>query len=126
MTPIRAFYSVVQYVPDSGRAEAANAGVVLFVPSTKWIDIRSSQTLERVRKFFAPGRQQLQRIELALEALKNRIALARDEFKDECDFEQFIAARADAVRLTAPRLVMVSDPLSELNSLFNELVSDHD
>jgi hypothetical protein len=126
MTPIRAFYSLVQYVPDSGRAEGANAGVALFVPSAKWIDIRSSQTLERVRKFFAPGRPQLQRIELALEALKNRIALARDEFKDESDFAHFIAARADAVRLSAPRLIMVSDPSNDLNSLFNELVGDHD
>jgi hypothetical protein len=126
MTPIRAFYSVVQYVPDSGRAEGANVGVVLFVPSTKWINIRPSQTLERVRKFFAPGKQQLLRIELTLEALKNRITLARNEFKDERDFEQFIAARADALRLTAPRLVVVNDPINDLNSLFKELVGDHD
>ena len=28
MSRTRAFYAVVQYVPDGGRAEAANAGVV--------------------------------------------------------------------------------------------------
>jgi hypothetical protein len=126
MTPTRAFYSIVQYLPDSGRAEAANAGIILFVPSANWIDILSSPTLERIRKFFAPGKQQLHRIELALEALKNRITLARNEFKDENDFGHFIAARADTVRLTAPRLVVVGDPLSDLNLLYDELVGDHD
>jgi hypothetical protein len=124
MPRTRAFYSVVQYLPDPGRAEAANAGVVLFVPSEKRIDVRTSQTLHRVRQFFAPGKQQLRRIELALEALKNRLTLAREEFKDDAEFARFVNARADAVRLTTPRLVVIDEPLSELNALYEELVGD--
>lgn len=129
MPPIpskRAFYSLVQYVPDGSRAESANAGVVLFVPSSRRIEIRTSPTLARVRKFFAPEESELQRIALSLEALKNRMALARDEFIEETDFAHFVAARADEVRLTPPRLVMVADPLIELNELYEELVGDPD
>src|SRR5262245_29468598 len=116
MPCIRAYYSVVQYVPDPGRAEAANDGVVLLVPSEDRIEIRTSPTLARIRQFFAPGKQQLKRIELALEALKNRLSLARGEFKDDAEFARFVAARADSVRLTTPRLVVTGQPLNELNS----------
>lgn len=122
----RALYSIVQYVPDSGRAEAANAGVLLYVPQRRWMELRVSMSLQRVRQFFRPGKQQLRRIELGLEALKHRIELARSEFTTEADLEQFVAARADAVRLTAPRLMMVEEPLSDLNSLYEELVGEAD
>lgn len=126
MSNTRAFYSVVQYVPDFGRAEAANTGVVLFVPAAMRVEIRMSRTLARVRQFFAPGRQQLRRLEFALESLKNRLTLARDEFKDEHDFARFVAARADFVQLTAPRLVMIDESMNELSSLFSQLVGDED
>lgn len=124
MTRKRAYYSVVQYVPDSGRAEAANVGVVLFVPSLNWIELRASETLERVRKFFAPGKAQLTRITIAIESLRHRIEHARKEFQSEADLAQFIAAKADAVRLTPPRVAMVDEPQNELNELFAELVGD--
>lgn len=125
-TQTRAVYSVVQYVPDGNRAEAANTGVLLFVPSRRWIEVRVSPSLERVRQFFRPGRQELRRIELALEAFKHRIELARAEFESESDLAQFVAARADAVRLTSPRVVMVHEPLSDLDALYVELVGDRD
>ena len=122
----RALYSVVQYVPDGGRAEAANAGVVLFVPSSRWLEVRISPTLERVRHFFRPGRQELRRVELALEAFKHRMELARSEFQSEDDLAAFAAARADAIRLTPPRLVVVEEPLSAIETLYVELVGDRE
>jgi hypothetical protein len=126
MKPTRAFYSVVQYVPDIGRAEAANAGVVLLIPSEKRIEVRTSPTLARVRQFFAPGKRQLQRIGLALEALKHRMELAHGEFHNEEEFAQFVASRADTVRLTPPRLVVINEPMSDLTELYNELVGDRE
>lgn len=126
MSTTRGLYSVVQYVPDGGRAEAANAGVVLYVPSQRWIEVRVSPSLERVRRFFRPGRQELRRIELALEAFRHRMELARSEFESEGDLAQFAAARADAVRLTPPRVVMVREPLGDLEALYAELVGDRD
>lgn len=126
MSPMRALYSVVQYVPDDGRGEAANVGVLLYVPSNRWIDVKVSASLERVRQFFRPGRQELRRIELALDAFSDRMQLARGEFSDESDLIQFCASRADAVRPSAPRLVMVEEPYRELENLFDELVGDRD
>lgn len=122
----RAFYSVLQYVPDGGRAEVANAGVLLFVPERRMVELRASESLERVRQFFRPGKTELRRIELALEAFKHRIELSRGEWESEADLAQFVAARADAVRLTPPRLVMVHDPLSDLDGLYQELVGDRE
>lgn len=126
MPPTRALYSVVQYVPDDSRAEAANVGVVLYVPSRRWLEVRVSPSLERVRQFFHPGRQELRRIELALEAFKHRMEIARGEFSEESDLTQFASARADAVRLSVPRLVMVEEPPSELDVLYTELVGDRE
>lgn len=124
MSFTRAFYSIIQYVPDPARAEAANVGVVLFVPGERQLEIRTSPTLDRVRRFFAPGKSQLQRVQLGLEALKNRLVLGKDEFVDEAALAQFVAARADVVRLTAPRLTMITAPLTDLNQLYCELVGE--
>lgn len=126
MPPMRAIYSVIQYVPDASRAEAANAGIVLFVPSRRWLEVRVSPSLERVRHFFRPGRPELRRIELALEAFKHRIELARGEFEEEHDLAQLAASRADQIRLSAPRLVMVEEPISDLDTLYHELVGDRE
>jgi len=120
----RAFYSIVQYVPDTGRGEAANAGVVLYVPQHRWLEVRISPSLERIRHFFRPGRQELRRIEAAMESLKNRLELAREDFANENDLAQFAAARADAIRLTAPRLAMVENAAEEIESLYVGLVGD--
>jgi hypothetical protein len=115
---------VVQFMPDGGRAEAANTGVLLFVPERRMIESRVSDSLERVRQFFRPGRQELRRIELALEAFKHRMELARSEIETEAELAQFAAARADSIRLTAPRLMMTSNPYSDLDALYEELVGD--
>lgn len=126
MEPTRALYSVIQYVPDGGRAEAANAGVVLYVPSRRWLEVRVSSTFDRVRQFFKPDRHQIRRIESAVDSLKHRLELAREQFIEESDLAQFAAARADAVRLTAPRLVIVEEPLNDLHGLYEELVGDRE
>ncbi|MCZ7645977.1 MAG: DUF3037 domain-containing protein [Planctomycetota bacterium] len=123
-TPARGFYSVVQYIPDGGRAEAANVGVVLYVPSSRSVEIRVTPNLARVRQFFRPDKQELRRIEIELESLKHRMELARGEFESEEALAQFAAARADAVRLTKPRLVMVQEAYGELAELYAELVGD--
>lgn len=124
--PTRGLYSVVQYLPDDGRREAANVGVVLFVPSRRILDIRVSPTLERVRRFFHPGKQELSRIEMGLEALKHRLGIASGEFTSEDQFLQFVASRADAIRLSSPRVVMVEEPYADLTMLYDELVGDRE
>lgn len=124
MPQTRALYCVVQYMPDGSRAEAANAGVALFLPTKQWLKVRVSPTLERVRHFFKPGKAEFRRIQSSLKALESRLHLAEREFKEEGDLVQFVAARADAMRLTPPRLAMVEEPISHLDRLYEELVGD--
>ena len=124
MPRIRGFYSVVQYVPDGARAEGANAGVVVFVPESGLIEIRTTPNMARIKKFFTPSKKELRRIELSLEAIQHRMRSAQGEFKTEEEFAQFVAASADAVRLTPPRLVIVTDTNVKIHELYSELVGD--
>ncbi|MFO0795914.1 MAG: DUF3037 domain-containing protein [Gemmataceae bacterium] len=124
MRRTRAFYSVLQYVPDGSRAEAANVGVALFVPETGAVDVKPSPSLARVRQFFRPDRNDLQTIEHAVKAAALHLKAAKGEFQSEEDFARYAAAGATAVRLTAPRLVVVTDPEAELAELYAELVGD--
>ncbi|OWK45743.1 DUF3037 domain-containing protein [Fimbriiglobus ruber] len=120
----RAFYSVVQYMPDGSRSEAANAGIVVFVPETRRIAVRTSSTLARIKKFFTTKKRDLRRIELSLEAFKNRLETAQGEFGSEDEFRRFVAARADDVRMTPPRLVVLEDAARTCDELYADLVGD--
>src|SRR5690606_4011998 len=77
-------------------------------------------------RFFAPGRQELHRLQRALEGLEHRIDLAREEFDSEESLARFAAARADTVCLTPPRVMMVAEPRAELEALYGELVGEYE
>lgn len=138
MSHTRAFYSIIQYIPDTGRAEVANVGVLLLVPGAslaepaevklqsgstlcgEYVFVRTSDNLQRVSQFFAPNDDQLQRIRLAIGGLVSRLSV--ENFTSEEELTRFAAASADFIRLTPPKLALVSDPLLTLNELFDELV----
>ena len=124
MSRTRALYCVAQYVPHAGRAEAANVGVVIFVPETGRLEVRTTKSFDRVRLFFKPKKDELRRIELALEAFRNRIETSQGEFASAEEFQRFVAARADSVRMTTPRVVIVNEGESKLDELYEELVGD--
>lgn len=124
MTRIRALFSLIQYIPVGGRAEAANVGVALFVPSLARVFVRTSPTLDRVKRFFKPDKKQMRRVELAVEALKYRLEHADGEFTTEEQFAHFVAARADAVRLTEPLVAATDNPAAKLDALYAELVGE--
>jgi hypothetical protein len=56
MSTARALYSVVQYVPDSGRAEGANAGVVLYVPAERSSNSKSRRRYNESGSSFDPAK----------------------------------------------------------------------
>lgn len=124
MSRTRALYSVVQYVPHAGRCEAANVGVVIFVPETGRLEVRTTTSLERVQQFFKPKKDERRRIELAVEAFRHRIETSRGEFASVEEFNRFVAARADSVRMTTPRIVILNEGESKLDELYHELVDD--
>jgi len=120
MNTDRALYSVVQYCPDPARAEVANVGVVLFRATPAFFETRISTSLDRVQKFFRPGKAELRRIAREIEAVQYR--LARVQPGSEAQFQQFVDSRADRVRLSQPRLVKLEDPRRELERLYTDLV----
>jgi hypothetical protein len=124
MNPARGYYALVQYCPDSSRAEGANVGVILFAPELRFIDVRSSRSSDRVRRFFTGRQLDLPRIDAAKQALESRIRLYRDDFKTVKDLEQFAATRANELRIIAPRPIVVTEPERQLVELFDELVGD--
>lgn len=124
MPRTRAFYSVLQYVPDGGRAEAANVGVALYIPGPGRVEVQTSPTLDRVKKFFSPDRGELKRVELAVKSAASRLKSAQGEFPSEEEFARFVSARADAVRLTPPRLIVLTEAQGKLDELYTELVGD--
>lgn len=124
MTRTRALYCVVQYVPHAGRSEAANVGVVIFVPETNRLEVRTTNSLERVKQFFKPKKEEQRRIELAIEAFRNRLETSQGEFGSAEEFNRFVAARADSVRMTTPRIVILNEGESKLDELYHELVDD--
>ncbi len=123
MTKDRAFYCVVQFCPDPAKAEAANVGVLLFRAEPHFLEVRLSESMKRVQHFFRPGRKDLERIEYEVAALGQR--LKHQEITTEEQLAQFVASRADRVRLAAPRLVKIGDPREDLQRLYDQLVGSH-
>lgn len=125
MSSHRAYYSIIQFCPDRGRAEAANVGVLLLCPELGFVRARTSEHARRVRQFFgkAVDAQRLQLIEKGIEA---RVRDSFDWSEGLPDLERFIATRANDIQLTPARSMKTADPEHDLDSLFRELVDDNE
>jgi hypothetical protein len=122
MTTSTGYYSIIQYCPDPSRQEAANVGVVLFCPERKYLGVRTSTGNDRIRRFFRPldvDRVQLNAIKMSIQ---RRLEIERDQFKQLADLEKFIVTRANAMRLTNPKMIPVESPEHDLKRLFDRLV----
>jgi hypothetical protein len=122
MTASKGYYSIIQYCPDAGRAEAANVGVVLFCPDLGFLDARVSQGNDRVSHFFGRDSFDRHRLNAVKHSVIKRLSVDRGRFQTPADLEQFIATRANEIRLTPPRPMRVTDPKQDLDALFNDLV----
>lgn len=117
-----AYYSIIQFCPDRGRAEGANIGVVVLCPSLGFIDVKTSAGNDRVRRFFGARSFDPQRLNVMKRAIEARVREKSDWRNGLEDLERFIASRANDLQLTPPRAVKTADPAAELASLFDELV----
>src|SRR5579872_5748385 len=117
MPDMSAYYSVIQYCPDRSRAEAANVGVLLYVPGRGYLKARLSAGNDRVRRFFEGT--DVESINASKKSFQARIQRASDEITSVSDLEHFIASRANDFLLTAPRPMRVSTDFDgELGVLF--------
>ena len=122
MKAARGYYSLSQYCPDAGRAEAANVGVLLFCPDLGFLEARLSSSNDRVRRFFHGTTLDLARLDADKRAIQTRFRVDRERFRNLEDLERFIRTRANAMLLTPARPMKVAAPEAALDELFDELV----
>lgn len=123
MQYMKGYYGIIQYCPDSSRAEAANVGVILFCPRLRFIEARTSRGNDRVRRFFGPDLEfDLERVNAAKKAIEYRLNIKRDEFQSLEDLVKYISAMGNELQVTEPRPLKLLDPNKELKTLFDELV----
>jgi hypothetical protein len=48
-----AYYSVIQYMPDHGRCEAVNVGLIIFRDNPYLLHVQMTEDNERVRRLFS-------------------------------------------------------------------------
>jgi Protein of unknown function (DUF3037) len=122
MESSKGYYSLIQYCPDLARLEAANIGVILFCPELKFIRAKVAQGNDRIRRFFGSQDDDWTQINAVKNTIVNRLEVTGKEFKSLDDLTNFIATRANEVQVTAPRPMKVSEPETDLDELFEDLV----
>lgn len=121
----KGYYSILQYVPNLERGEAANIGVLLFCPEIEYLDIVMDHNNDNIRRLFPKdfaSKPDLRRINAFKSAFSERILQERAVIKKVKDFIHFIETRANQFVLTPPRTASVAQPEHELQELFQRLV----
>jgi len=121
----KGYYSIIQFCPDISRQEAANIGVLLFCPELGFIRARTSESNERIYRFFGKESCDAARIEQMKGLVEKRLIVEADSFRSREDLEKFIATRANDLQLTPLRSVLLDNPEEELDRLFDLLVEEH-
>lgn len=120
MSQNKGYYSLIQFFPDPSRLEAANIGVVVYSSHDGRLCFRISRSNSRIRRFF--GEQDWKFLNRAKEAIKN--LLRTEYFRSVEDLKAFIARRANAIQLSAPRSMRISTIEQDVDDLFRRLVGE--
>lgn len=119
----RGYYSLIQFMPNPGRAEGANVGLVLVCPERKSVCVHLSGNNEAPKRLFRAASFDDARLAIAKESLAARL---RSDLGSDPTFEGLRRARAleaNSLVLTEPRTVAVlSDPQEVAEQLYRELV----
>jgi hypothetical protein len=119
---VKGYYSIVQFCPDPSRLEAANLGVLLYCPETRFLDVRLSPGHDRLAHFFGRTSFDPDMIDIAKDGIRSRLRVEKDSVRSLDDLNRFIATRANELRITPPRSMKVADPVQALDALFKDLV----
>jgi hypothetical protein len=118
----KGYYSLIQFCPDRGRAEAANIGVLLLCPDLGFVRSQMSSEYSRIGRFFGKGSFDAERLRLIQHGIGTRVQENFDWSQGLEDLERFISTRANDVQLTPARALKTADPAADLDVLFGELV----
>jgi len=124
MSSQRAFYSVVQYCPDRFRSETVNVGLVLYREEPRFLRARIIDNHRRAKRAFGVSGKTLATLRLSEQNLLYRLNERGEDIATLDDLKAFIATRANDLRLTEPRLSVVSDIDADFARLFRQLATD--
>ncbi|UUO06613.1 DUF3037 domain-containing protein [Blastopirellula sp. J2-11] len=124
MTTEKGYYSVIQYCPDLGRFEAANVGVLLFCPQSGFLQALTSKSNRRIKKFFGKIGHDWKRIDAIKKSLEESLANGSSKIDSLEALQKFIATRANAIQLSDPKPIRVTNAADDLQALYNELVGE--
>jgi Protein of unknown function (DUF3037) len=120
MNQPKGYYSLIQFSPDPSRLEAVNIGVVVYSSNDGKLSLQMSRSNHRIRKFF--GDQDWKFLKNAKEAVVNQ--LRREYFRSVEDLKAYIAKRANAIQLSAPRPMRISNIEQDVRGLYERLVGE--
>jgi len=116
----KGYYTIIQYIPDQGRLESVNIGVVLVIPDLEYVGVSSGypNSYHRAHAFFPDV--DLSWLSTAMDSLTNRIRITSPT---KLEFGSLINTRANELRMTPLRAMKVIEKPSEaLKKLKAELV----
>jgi Protein of unknown function (DUF3037) len=118
----KGLYCIVQYSPESERMEFVNIGVVVIVPELKLARSKFTNSSSRVKRLFGHSISQSY-FKSVTSAFSDRLNFeAKSRLFSASSFESFSNARANEIRMSPMRSILVNDPEATLNDLFEQLV----
>lgn len=118
----RAYYSLIQYCPDRGRAEVANVGVVMFRECPLTIAVKVTPDLSHTRRTFywMDVDTDLGWLRIALAALS--ALLCSSPIATLHQLRVFISRQSGDLLITDPRSMRSDDAAGDVERLFKDLV----
>ncbi len=118
----KAYYSLIQYCPDRGRAEVANVGVLVLCPALQFVDARTSTNNQRVTGVFGRGTFDSSWLNAVKRSFVDAVRKQSDRMRSLDDVEALAGRLANDLILTAPRVMRSEKPAADLKALFSEYV----
>lgn len=116
----RGHYSLLQYVPDLARREAANVGVLLTCAGEGFKEVRTLETFGHLRWRFGDGFEEDHARDLTFTVAA---WIERQPVGTSLEsWEEFTGRLGNELKMTPMRAVRFSEPSVELERLFGELV----
>ena len=121
-------YAIVRVVPDVGREEFVNAGVVLFARAAGFLGCEIALDRDRVRALAGAAPVDLDVLAAHLQAMREVCAGAGDagpiaRLSPSERFHWLVAPRSAAIQISAVHGGVTEDPAATLRHLFQTLVA---
>lgn len=124
MEPRKGHYSLIQFCPDRGRAEAVNVGLVLFVPAERRLEVRMAQTSRRVQQIFGKGAIDSWWLKTVRESFERGLMTEHraGRFATAEDLDRYFSTLGNDIIATPARPTQVEDARASLERLYARFV----